>query len=290
MKRHARVPSWWVAGLLVSMACGPEGNFESPASGPGGAADAAASGHYQMENLSRGVVAVKVSNGVYVGWRMFGYEYDPANPAAVSYDVYRNGARIASVTNSTNYLDTAGTSSSSYTVRAVLNGAEQAASGAAAVWAQNYLRIPIQPPPGGTNPSICSDAGLVYTYSANDASVGDLDGDGEYEIVLKWDPSNSKDNSQSGCTGDVYLDAYKLTGTRLWRIDLGRNIRAGAHYTQFVVYDFDGDGKAELAVKTAPGTRETVPAPTSTPARPPPTTTLPTTAAPAATFSPARST
>jgi hypothetical protein len=96
--------------------------------------------------------------------------------------------------------------------------------------------------------------GSNYTYRPNDCSVGDLDGDGEYEIVLKWDPTNSKDNSQSGYTGDVWLDAYKLDGTRLWRIDLGRNIRAGAHYTQFMVYDLDSDGRAEVACKTADGT------------------------------------
>ena len=137
-----------------------------------------------------------------------------------------------------------------------VEGLEQARSAAAAVWAQDYLRIPIQPPPAGTTPGTCPTPKEAYTYSANDGSVGDLDGDGEYEMVLKWDPSNSKDNSQSGCTGNVYLDAYKLNGKRLWRIDLGRNIRAGAHYTQFLVYDFDGDGKAELAVKTAPGTRD----------------------------------
>jgi len=74
--------------------------------------------------------------------------------------------------------------------------------------------------------------------------------------VLKWEPNNAKDNSQSGYTDNVYLDAYKLNGTRLWRIDLGRNIRAGAHYTQFMVYDLDGDGKAEVACKTADGTRD----------------------------------
>lgn len=84
---------------------------------------------------------------------------------------------------------------------------------------------------------------MSFTYSANDASIGDLDGDGEYEIILKWDPSNSKDNSQDGYTGDVLIDAYKLDGTMMWRINLGKNIRAGAHYTQFLVYDFDGDGK-----------------------------------------------
>ena len=70
---------------------------------------------------------------------------------------------------------------------------------------------------------------------------------------MKWDPSNSKDNSQSGITGNVFIDCYKLDGTKLWRIDLGRNIRAGAHYTQFMVYDFDGDGKAEMMCKTGPG-------------------------------------
>lgn len=91
-------------------------------------------------------------------------------------------------------------------------------------------------------------------YNANDASVGDLDGDGEYEIVLKWDPSDSKDASVNGKTGKVYIDAYKLDGTQLWRIDLGPNIRAGAHDTQFLVYDLDGDGRAEVAFRTADGT------------------------------------
>ena len=110
--------------------------------------------------------------------------------------------------------------------------------------------MPIQPPAGGTTPS-----GRPTPTRANDACVGDLDGDGDYEIVLKWDPSNAKDNSQSGYTGNVYVDAYTLNGTRLWRIDLGRNIRAGAHYTQFQVYDYDGDGRAEVAMKTADGTR-----------------------------------
>nr|WP_030161082.1 hypothetical protein [Glycomyces sp. NRRL B-16210] len=95
---------------------------------------------------------------------------------------------------------------------------------------------------------------MSYTYSANDMSVGDLDGDGQYEYLVKWDPSNAKDNSQSGHTGNVFIDAYKLNGTRLWRIDLGRNIRAGAHYTQFQVFDYDGDGRAEIAMKTADAT------------------------------------
>jgi hypothetical protein len=213
-------------------------------------------GFYHMERLTRGVVAVSVSGGVYVGWRMFGFEYDAANPSNVSYNVYRNGTMVANVTNSTNYLDSAGTASSTYTVRAVIGGVTGADSETATVWAQQYLRIPLMVPAGGTTPSTCPTPSEAYTYSANDASVGDVDGDGRYEIILKWDPSNAKDNSQAGCTGNVYIDAYTLTGTRLWRIDLGPNIRAGAHYSQFVVIDADGDGKAEMAVKTAPGTKD----------------------------------
>ena len=198
-------------------------------------------GHYQMENLDRGVVAVKVSGGVYVGWRMFGYEYD-TTASNVSYNLYKGGTKLASVTDSTNYLDAAGTTSSSYTVAAVIKGTEGPQSPGATPWAQQYLSIPMTPPSG--------------SYEANDGSTGDLDGDGKLDIVLKFNPTNAQDNANAGVTGDVYLDGYTLAGKRLWRIDLGPNIRAGAHYTQMSVYDFDGDGKAEVAVKTAPGTKD----------------------------------
>lgn len=202
----------------------------------------------QAEYLDRGVVALPSGNGVLVSWRMLGDD-----PSAISFNVYRNGTKITAspITNSTNYLDTSGTSSAAYTVRAVVNGTELAANSANATWVNPYLAVNLNRPNGGTTPS-----GEAYTYSPNDLSVGDLDGDGEYEIVVKWDPSNAKDNSQSGYTGNVIIDAYEMSGTRLWRIDLGRNIRAGAHYTQFMVYDLDGDGKAEVALKTAPGTRD----------------------------------
>lgn len=202
----------------------------------------------QAEYLDRGVVALPSGSGVLISWRMLGD--DPGN---ISFNVYRNGSKINAtpVTNSTNYLDNSGTTSAAYTVRAVVNGSELAANPAKATWANPYLTVNLNRPNGGTTPS-----GEAYTYSPNDLSVGDLDGDGEYEIVVKWDPSNAKDNSQSGYTGNVFIDAYEMNGTRLWRIDLGRNIRAGAHYTQFMVYDLDGDGKAEVAMKTAPGTRD----------------------------------
>jgi rhamnogalacturonan endolyase len=212
----------------------------------------------QMERLGRGVVAVRSSSTqVYVGWRLLGND-----PSGIGFNVYRsaNGAAAvklnsAAITNVTNFVDTTTNFSqtNAYSVRPVVGGVEQAASASFALPAnpatQQFLSVPLQIPAGGTTPD-----GVAYTYTANDVSVGDLDGDGEYELVLKWDPTNAKDNSQSGYTGNVFLDAYKLNGTRLWRINLGRNIRAGAHYTQFQVYDLDGDGKAEVACKTADGT------------------------------------
>ena len=199
------------------------------------------SGHYQMENLDRGVVAVKVTGGVYVGWRMLGTEYD-TTASNVSYNLYKDGSKLQNVTDSTNFLDAAGTATSKYTVSAVTKGVEGAQSDPVTPWAQNYTSIPLTPPSG--------------SYSANDGSTGDLDGDGKLDIVLKWDPSNAQDNANAGVTSDVYIDGYTLAGTKLFRIDLGPNIRAGAHYTQMSVGDFDGDGKAELAVKTAPGTKD----------------------------------
>jgi rhamnogalacturonan endolyase len=207
------------------------------------------SGQYQLENLNRGMVAIKNNGtGIFISWRLLA-----SDPDSISFNVYRGTTRInpQPLVNSTNYVDNSGTISDTYHVKPVLGGVEQAVSETVQPWAQNYLSVPLQIPSGGTTP----DA-VAYTYNANDCSTGDLDGDGEYDIVLKWDPSNSKDNSQSGYTGNVFLDAYKMNGTRLWRIDLGINIRAGAHYTQFMVYDLDGDGKAEIACKTAPGTKD----------------------------------
>src|SRR5690606_22118043 len=181
---------------------------DPPPPSPAPAPDPVVTAPKQMEMLDRGLVAVKKSaSEVYIGWRMFG-----TDPAAIAFNVYRDGVKLnnAPITTSTNYVHQTNTKGS-YTVRAIINGVEQAPSKAVQVWDQNYLSIPIEAPPGGVTPT-----GESYTYTANDASVGDLDGDGEYEIVLKWDPTNAKDNSQSGYTGNVYLDAYKLNGTRLW--------------------------------------------------------------------------
>ncbi|MEH0407960.1 rhamnogalacturonan lyase [Streptomyces scabiei] len=202
----------------------------------------------QVENLDRGLVSVHVDSGNLVGWRWLGT--DPDN---VSFNVYRAGTKVNSspVTGSTNYFHSGAPAQADYTVRAIVNGVEQGDSPHAVQLRTGYTDVPISPPAGGTTPD-----GVAYTYEANDASVGDLDGDGTLEFVLKWQPTNAKDNSQSGYTGNTIVDGIKLDGTRLWRIDLGRNIRSGAHYTQFQVYDYDGDGRAEIAMKTADGTRD----------------------------------
>ncbi|MGO9290085.1 MAG: rhamnogalacturonan lyase [Polyangia bacterium] len=228
-----------------SPAAGTPATGGSPATG-GTPTTFSGTGHYQMENLDRGLVAVVVTGGVYVGWRMFGYEYTGTN-TDTSYNLYKGGTKLANVTDSTNYLDAAGTASSSYTVSCVLKGVEGPQSPAVTPWAQQYTSIPLTPP-------ATSSSGA--TYSASDGATGDLNGDGQLDIVLKWDPSDSHDNAQSGNTSDVFVDGYTLAGKFLWRIDLGPNIRAGAHYTQLSVYDFDGDGKAEFACKTAPGTKD----------------------------------
>jgi rhamnogalacturonan endolyase len=204
----------------------------------------AGSAHAQprkMEHLDRGAIAVAADTGVLVSWRIL--NSDPANQ---SFDIWRDGKKVKTVKGVSNWLDANGVAGSSYQIKA---GKET--TPAFKPWATNYLEIALDVPAGGTTPD-----GKAFTYTANDASVGDLDGDGDYEVILKWEPTNAHDNSQGGYTGPVLLDAYALEGKKLWRIDLGRNIRAGAHYTQFMVEDFDGDGKAELIVKTADGTKD----------------------------------
>lgn len=200
-----------------------------------------------MEALDRGAVAVPaVEGGVLVSWRLLA-----TDAPKTSFDIYRDGSKLNAlpISGGTNFVDKAGTPQSTYVIKTRLTGSEVESSPPVKVWEQGYLSIPIQQPEGGVTPT-----GQAYTYTAHEASVADLDGDGRYEIILKWDPTNARDNAFDGYTGVVYLDAYTLDGKRLWRIDLGKNIRAGAHYTQFQVFDYDGDGRAELAVRTSDGT------------------------------------
>ncbi|WP_278236394.1 hypothetical protein [Isoptericola sp. AK164] len=200
----------------------------------------------QAERIGRQPVAAQSEDGVYVGWRMLGED-----PESIAFHVYRDGEQLTSepLGGSTNYLDADGQAGSSYRISSVVDGTERWATAEFGVWDGQTLDLPLDKPADGETP-----AGDAFSYSANDASVADLDGDGEYEYVVKWYPSNAQDNSRPGYTGNTLLDAYELDGTRLWRIDLGVNIRSGAHYTQFQVFDYDGDGKAEVAVKTADGT------------------------------------
>lgn len=220
------------------------------------------------ERLARGLVALRISDTeALITWRLLG-----TDPEGVSFNLYRFtdlGPAVLlnplPLTGATFYIDQQAdlTRDTHYVVHAVVNGTETAENPVAYIPAGspagNYISIPLVPPEGGVGFD-----GVPYTYTANDASAADLDGDGEYEIILKWDPTNAKDNSQSGHTGNVHLDAYRLDGARLWRLYLGPNIRAGAHYTQFLAYDMDGDGRAEVALKTAPGTLDSAGEPIAT--------------------------
>lgn len=219
-----------------------------------------------MEKLNRGAVAIRMDGYTYISWRWLGTE-----SADTKFNVYTTDSRYISggtnreklnsePLNTTNYIDLSLEfnyndkeysiqGADNYQIVPVIDGVEQFDKAELAqIWDNNYIDIPIQKPEDN------EVNGEKYTYTPSDASVGDLDGDGEYEIVLKWDPSNAKDAAQAGFTGECVIDAYKMDGTRMWRVNMGPNIRAGQHDTQFMVYDYDGDGKAEMACRTADGT------------------------------------
>ena len=207
----------------------------------------------KREKLNRGVVAIKKDEHTnFISWR-----YLSSDPIDIAFNVYRDGKKVNDkpVTQSTCFEDKiTSTKAVIYTVKPVIQGKETKDEGQTSWKMQanaprGYINIPIDLPADGVTLT-----GETYTYSPNDASIGDVDGDGEYEIILKFDPSNARDNAHDGYTGNVFFDCYKLNGKKLWRIDMGKNIRAGAHYTQFMVYDLDGDGKAEIVMKTADGT------------------------------------
>jgi len=198
----------------------------------------------KMEYLDRGLIAMPDRKGhLFVSWRLLGTE-DPAT----TFNVYRRTAGKTVKLNqqpveaSTSFMDSTVDLSleHQYTVKAVLKKKEEKAGASYTIPAnaKPYLSIPLRAPAG---------------YSANDASAGDMDGDGVYEIVIHM-TGKARDNSQRGFTDPPIFQCYKLDGTFLWEINLGKNIREGAHYTQFMVFDLDSDGKAEIAMKTADGT------------------------------------
>jgi len=220
-------------------------------------------GTLKTERLDRGVVAIRQADGkVALSWRIL-----RSDRKGEPFDVFRNGEKLNRhplTTGGSMFIDEQPlTENATYEVRGGNVNGRFVLTGNAPVC---YLSLPLQKPEGGKVPTMQGqqqrrgrggfrwrDTG-EYQYSANDASVGDVDGDGQYEIILKWEPSNARDNSHDGYTGPTLLDCYRLNGERLWRINLGRNIRSGAHYVPFIVYDLDGDGRAELMVKTADGT------------------------------------
>ena len=215
------------------------------------------------EKLDRGVVAVRQADGrAFISWRTL-----MTDPKGATFDVYRNGQKLnqAPLTKGgTWFIDDNPTDGAVYEVRCEMEEGrgkkEDISHLTSSISHQPSSLFPLPsalfplPSPIGSLPIPLQKPDEMHT--ANDASVADVDGDGQYEIILKWDPWNAHDNSHDGMTGPTLLDCYRLNGERLWRIDLGQNIRSGAHYTPFIVYDLDGDGKAELMVKTADGTRD----------------------------------
>jgi len=207
------------------------------------------------EHLGRAFHVVTTSSGNLLTWRTLPGDAEEGISFAI--DCINEGQELEAIEigNGTPscYLDKA--KHEAYVLRVIKDGKILDEQTSATTRPEASLRqVKLNRPEGG------STASGAYTYTPNDCSVGDVDGDGEYEIIVKWDPSNSKDNSQTGHTGPTLLDCYEIAGDevgkQLWRIDLGQNIRAGAHYTTFLVYDLDGDGKAELVVKTAPGSKD----------------------------------
>ncbi len=187
----------------------------------------------QMEDLGRGLVAMKTSNGVYLSWRITAPEW-----YGTAYNVYRDNQKIndTPITGASNFTDAAGTATSKYHIVAVKNGEEGSPSPQTAVLSSNYLSIPLCKLP-------------VSGYTADDATAADLDGDGEMEIILKrlypdWTPQAQYFS---------YIEAYKLDGTHLWSINVGPNIFSDVE-TNVAAYDLDGDGKAEVFMRTSEGT------------------------------------
>ena len=205
----------------------------------------------RMESLGRGVVAVRTSDcHDVISWRYLSSDSDD-----IMFNVYKNGKLITPKPIKETFLTATHTEKEDarYEVRCILNGKE-ATAGSYNVKAASpvgYIEIPVKSVADAVTPS-----GEHYSYYPGDASVGDVDGDGEYEIVVMMEPTNRHDNAHDGYTGNVYIDCYETTGEFLWRIDLGKNLRAGSHYTNMLVYDFDGDGKAEVVTRTCDGTKD----------------------------------
>lgn len=214
----------------------------------------------QMEKLDRGLIAIKTDGGVYLSWRLFDSEDNIFGSADknVSFNVYRDGKKISEVATKTNYVDS--TVGTNYSVAPVMNGVEGDKCDAVTVNENSYFDIPLSKPDDETIYDPSGNELATYSFFPADCSTGDIDGDGEYEIIVKWTSSEHDVGSPGdpAYSGTVHLAAYKLDGTKLWKNDiaLGKNVYSSAHTVQFLVYDFDGDGKSEVMCQTSLGSKD----------------------------------
>lgn len=194
------------------------------------------------EKLNRVPVAVKTSQGILVSWRYLNADGD------ATFSLYRNGTLVKSgIAGVTNYLDADGNPGDTYKVESSMGG-----EAVCTAWDNMFTKITIPRPAA----RMSKDGSLKGEYRPDDISVGDVDGDGDYELVVKWLPNNQRDPGEDGAASATYIDCYEMDGTQKWRIDVGDGVRSGHHTTQFLVYDFDGDGKAEVIFKTAPDSKD----------------------------------
>lgn len=211
----------------------------------------------QMEKLDRGLIAIKTDGGVYLSWRLFDSEDNIFGSADknVSFNVYRDGKKISEVATKTNYVDS--TVGTNYSVAPVINGVEGEKCNPVTVYNNSYFDIPLLKPDDETIYDPSGNELATYSFFPADCSTGDVDGDGEYEIIVKW-TSHERDVGTPAYSGTVHLAAYKLDGTKLWKndIELGKNVYSSAHTLQFLVYDFDGDGKSEVICQTSLGSKD----------------------------------
>ena len=196
----------------------------------------------KTDALDRGLIAIKTTNGVYCSWRIMGEEYYD-----VKYNLYRDGTKVNSEPLSvSNYSDAAGTSSSKYTVKAVVRGTEQTASKEATVWTDSYLEITPQ-----------HATSITSTLVPNDACCADVDGDGELEILIKYD--NKEEISslfpKEGHNGEYTIfEVLKMDGSLLWWVNCGPNMGDFQNNEQNIAaYDWDQDGKAEAIMRLSEG-------------------------------------
>ena len=219
-----------------------------------------------VENMDRGLYALKntvydsgsgtyvdsAQGGIYLSWRILIDEYEQVSQGNnIVFEVYRNNEKITSLTNITNYLDEGGNVGDTYRVKAIQKGIYSYSKDVQAL-EDNYISIKLQRP----LPAYGA-ADTLAVYRLNDTAVADVDGDSEYELIVKWYPNNGFDAGKTNAkpSSPHIIDVYEMDGTALWRLFMGYSSPAGQHFDNFMAYDLDQDGKAELSILTQDGTR-----------------------------------